>query len=86
MLKDEYTIVFEHVFFEDHVGNVCQLFEGIRWVGEDKVELLSTALHKAEHIPADSDTLICIQLLQALLDKRMVVTVGLHTDYLTAAP
>ena len=86
MLKDEYTIVFEHVFFEDHVGNVCQLFEGIGRIGEDKVELLSTALHKAEHIPTDSDTLISIQLLQALLDERMMITVGLHTDYLTAAP
>ena len=84
MLKDEYTLVFEHVFFKDQIRNVCQLFQGIGWISEDEIELLSATLHKAEHITSDSDAFVSIQFLQALLDKRMMIAVCLHADDLSA--
>ena len=58
MFKNKHTFFFENPFLEYQVGNVGNFWQSVGWVGKDKVELLSTTLHKAEHIASQGNTLV----------------------------
>lgn len=86
MLKDEDAVGLQKLMLEYQGRYGGQLLQGVRRVGEDKVELLMAFLHEAEDIATDKNTVSDAKLLHTVTDEAGVVTVGLHTHYGPAAP
>ena len=84
VLKHEDAVFLQDSFLKHKVWNLGQVLQGIGRVGKDKVELLVTALDKAENIGTQGNTTIIAQLLNALADEAMVVTIHLDADHLLA--
>lgn len=77
----EHSAGLQHVAVEYHLGYSGQFGQGVRWVGEDEVELLSAALYKTEHVAAQGYALVGAELGKTLLYEGVVVAVGLDTYY-----
>ena len=82
VLKDKETFFLEQILLKDQVGNRRQFLQGVWRVGEDKIELLFARLDKSEHISTQRDTGGRVQLLQAVLDKTVMISVEFHANYL----
>lgn len=78
VLEDEETVRLQQVVLEDQVGYLRQLLQGIGWVGEDHVELLAARFEKAEHIAADQQIVVHLEVVHTCLDPPCVVAVHLH--------
>ena len=85
VLKHEDAVILQQPFFEDKVGNGGQFFQGVGWVGKDKVKLLMATLDKTEHIGTEGNTTIVAQFLHAIADETVVVSIHLHTNHLLTA-
>ena len=66
MLEDEEPIRRKKVLREDEIGNGWQLWEGIRRISKDEIELLMTALYESEDVALDQYMFIGTYLLHAL--------------------
>ena len=85
VLKHEDAVILQQPFFEDKVGNGGQFFQGVGWVGKDKVKLLMATLEKTKHIGTEGNTTIVAQFLYAIADETVVVSIHLHTNHLLTA-
>lgn len=89
VLKDKDTIVGQQSMLEDKGRNCGEFLQGVWRIGKDKIKLLFTGFHEAEDITAQwcySRTVPCLlELLQALLDKTVMIAVEFYTDQLAAA-
>lgn len=78
VLENEYAAGLQHSALQYHPGQQRQFGKGVRRVGKDEVELLTTALNEAEHVAAQWYALVSAKLLEALADECVVVAVGLN--------
>ena len=85
MFQHEQAVFFQQVVVENEVGQGFKLFEPVRRVGKDKVELLAAALYVSEYIAADRQAFIGLELFHYLADESVMVAVFLYADYLVAA-
>jgi hypothetical protein len=85
VLKNEDTVGLEQLMSEYQVGNLRQLFEGIRRIGKDEVVLFVTSLDEAEHIFTERHTFLRLHLAHHLTDERMMRRLLLHADHTVAA-
>ena len=89
VLKDKDAIVGQQPMLEDKGRDRGEFLQGVWRVGKDKIKLLLTGFHETENIATQgcyNGTVPCLlQLLQALLNKTVVITVKFYTDHLTAA-
>ena len=79
VLKDKDAIVGQQSMLKDKGWDCGEFLQGVWRVGKDKLKLLLTGFHEAENIATQgcyNGTVPCLlQLLQALLDKTVVITV-----------
>ena len=68
------------------LGQGGQLGKSVGRIGKDEVELLVTALYKAEHVAAQGDTFVCPQLFNALLYEGVMVAVGFNAYHALTSP
>ena len=86
VLEDKDTVFSQKPALEDQSRDCWEFFQGVRWVGKDKIELLLTGFYEAEDIATDRQNVRCrTESLQAVLDKAVVVAVEFDTDDLTAS-
>ena len=85
VFKYQYTIRLQQLILQNQIRYLRQSLQCIRRVCKDKIKLLMATFDKAKHITANGNATVCIQLLQALADKSMVVAVCFHTDYALTA-
>ena len=85
VFKDEDAAVFQQLPADDEVGNLGQFLQCVWRVGKDEVILLPTAFQESEHIAADGDARLGIELLQTVLYEAVVVTVHLDAHHLLAS-
>ena len=80
VFKDKKSVRFQQLILEDEVRYLCQLFQSIRRVGKDEVELLSSAVDVAQGVAADRDTFVGLDLLHDVADEGVVLAVFLDGD------
>lgn len=85
MLKHKDAIGLQQSLLEDETRNLGQLFQGIRRIGKDEVELLFARLDETEHVATKGDADLGIELLQAIGDETVVVAIHLNADDMGAA-
>lgn len=85
MLKNEESIGCKKVLREDEIRDGWQLWESIRRVSKDEIELLMTALYESEDVALDQYMLLGTYLLHALCYETSMVSVLFHTNYFLTA-
>ena len=85
MLENEESIGRKKVLREDEIRDGWQLWEGIRRVSKDEIELLMTALYESEDVALDQYMLLGTYLLHALCNETSMVSVLFHTNYFLTA-
>ena len=58
VLEDKDTIVGQQSALEDKGRDCWEFFQGVRWVGKDKIELLLTGFYEAEDVATECSDLI----------------------------
>ena len=85
VLKHQYAIVLQQSFLKYQSRYRWQFLQCVRRVGKDKVELLFARLDIAEHIAAQGQAYVGVQLLQAVCDKPVMVAVHLYAHHVFAS-
>ena len=85
VFEDKHTTFLQESLLKDQIRYCRQFLEGIGRIGEDEVKLVFARLYKTEHITAEGYASLCVELLQTILDKTVVVSVCLYTDDVAAA-
>lgn len=85
MFEDEDTVCSEQLVLKYKVRDFSQLFQRIRGVGKDEVELLMAAFHEAEGVAAEYDSFFITQSFDTLPDEFVVFAVGFYANDLLAA-
>lgn len=86
VFKHKYAVGLQQSALKYELGQSGQLGKSVGRIGKDKVELLVTALYKAEHVAAQGDTFVCSQLFKALLYEGMMVAVGFNAYHALTSP
>ena len=84
MFEDEDATLLEYSTIHDNVGDIGNVFQLIRRICKDDIELLVTAREILEHITANGNAIFVAQLLQKALYEAMMEAVLLNADHLAA--
>ena len=84
MFENEYAIGLQEILLEYKGGNLGQLFQSVRRIGKDEVKLLLARLDETEGVATKWDAHLCIQFLQTVGYKTVVVAVHLYANHVGA--